>query len=402
MDSGITTTFTKHYGRGPELTFRSPGRINLIGDHTDYCGLPVLPMAIAEGIDVAAAIDSRPGIRAVSTLDGVSIDSDVAGERTGWGRYVLAVNDQLAPLNRSGRGAELAFDGDLPSTGGLSSSSALAVGTVAALNQLWELGLDGDRIVELTLAAERAAAVAGGAMDQTVITFASPANALLIGFDPAARTPIPIPAGFRWIAGYSGTKAPKGDSAADAYNSFVLASRAAATLLARAVGGDAGSPAQLSRVRDAPADAVAALPTVTVAEAADLTGGESLDLPPDRPLDLRTSAEHVLSEATRVEAAADALRSGDRAMMGRLMDESHESLGRYGSTTDGLDRLVVAARGAGADGARVTGAGFGGWAIALASDRTADAVAEAMIAACGGPAFEAVASAGVLAALDNA
>lgn len=356
-------------------------------------------MAIGKGIGVAAGSSSQPGLRAVSSLDGVSIDSGAGGERSGWGRYVLAVNDQLGPLNMSGLGAELAYDGNLPSTGGLSSSSALAVGTVAALNELWNLELGPDRIVELTLAAERAAAVAGGAMDQTVITFATPGNALLIEFDPMSRENIPVPEGFRLVAGYSGTKAPKGDSAADAYNSFVLASRAAATVLAQRLGVDAGSPAQLSKVRNAPRELMVDLPTITVVEAADLTGGESLGLDGDRSLDLRVSAEHVLSEAGRVVNASEAMRSGDRVTMGRLMNESHTSLRRYGSSTDGLDRLVNAATDAGADGARVTGAGFGGWAIALASDTSVTQVVSAMEAACGGPAFEVAAHGGVLASL---
>ncbi|MEM9656242.1 MAG: galactokinase family protein [Actinomycetota bacterium] len=391
--------FENQYHGKPELRFLSPGRINIIGDHTDYCGLPVLPMAIGRGIGVAAGPSARPGLRATSSLDGQSVDSDAAGERTGWGRYVLAVHDQLAPLNTGGGGAELAFSGNLPSTGGLSSSSALAVGTVAALNRLWDLDLAPDRIVELSLAAERAAAVAGGAMDQTVITFATPGNALLIKFDPPEREHIPIPEDFRWVAAYSGTKAPKGDSAADAYNSFVLASRAAATLLGDALGVVPGNPAQLSRVTDADAATIGELPVVTVAEAAALTGGESLGLAADRPLDLRVSAEHVLSEAARVDSAAAAMRRGDRAAMGQLMIDSHNSLRRYGSSTEGLDRLVTAATDAGADGARVTGAGFGGWAIALASGDVVTDVVSAMEAACGGPAFTVAAHGGVLASL---
>jgi len=168
------------------------------------------------------------------------------------------------------------------------------------------------------------------------------------------------------------------------------------------LGADLGSPGLLSRVRHASADAMAELPTVTVAEAAAMTGGESLGLAQDQLLDLRVSAEHVLSEATRVGRAADALRSGDRPGMGLLMTESHRSLGRYGSSTPGLDRLVEAAIEAGADGARVTGAGFGGWAIALAADAAVDGVISAMAEACGGPAFEVVAHGGVLASLNAA
>jgi galactokinase len=205
-----------------------------------------------------------------------------------------------------------------------------------------------------------------------------------------------MPPDFVWVAAYSGTRAAKGESAAAAYNSFVLTSRAAAAVLAEQSGRDAGIPPLLSRVRDVSPDRIAALPAMSVEAAAAITGGDSLGLDPDGLLDLRTSAEQVLSEASRVDAAERALVAGDEDELGRLMDASHASLQIYGASTESLDGVVTSAREAGAAGARLTGAGFGGWAIALASPETADAVRVAMEATGGGPTFIAKAGGGAL------
>lgn len=386
---------SEYFGTAATVLIDSPGRINLIGEHTDYCGLPVLPMAIAQSIQFAASERSEPGLVAVSTLDGAVIDSASAEAGPAWAKYVLAVLDQIRPLAPD-RGIRLALDGDLPSTGGLSSSSALSVGCAIALNEVWGAGLEAADLVAAAVRAEQTAAIAGGAMDQTVIAYARPGHALRIDFDPRAHRHVPMPREFVWIAGYSGTKAPKGESAANSYNSFVLASRAAAAML-----GDSADPAsdhlpQLSRVRNASMEETAALPTISVAKAAAISRTPDLGLPADHQLDLRVSAAHVLAEASRVDEAEQALVDGDMEHMGQLMDASHFSLVRYGASTPSLDGLVAAARDAGAAGARLTGAGFGGWAIALTNSQTSVAVRAAMESVCGGPTFVATAEGGAL------
>lgn len=386
---------TSRFGAAPSVVVNSPGRINLIGEHTDYCGLPVLPMAIREGVQIAASESPEPGLVAVSTLDDAVVSSAASAERRGWAKYVLAILDQIG-ARAAGRGARLAIDSDLPATGGLSSSSALSVGCLIALSELWGLSLSPVEIVTGSMAAEQAAAIAGGAMDQTVIALARPGHALRIEFDPPSHRHIPMPDDFAWVAGYSGTRAAKGESAAAAYNSFVLTSRAAAAALAGQLGRHAGTPPLLSKVGDASPDQIAALPAMSVESAAAITGGDSLGLDPAGTLDLRTSTEHVLSEASRVDAAEWALVGGDRDELGRLMDASHASLQVYGASTESLDGVVTSAREAGAAGARLTGAGFGGWAIALTSPENVDAVRAAMEATGGGPTFIAKAGGGAL------
>ncbi len=396
---GLDRLHFSRYGRAPDLIVRSPGRINLIGDHTDYCGLPVLPMAIGQAVSVAAGTAAAPGLSAVSTLDGRSWHTLSPEPAPPWGKYIrsiFTVLTEAAPTSRD-YGAVLTVGSDLPATGGLSSSSALTVGCLLALDHIWHLDLGPTRLVDLAVEAERLVAVAGGRMDQTVITFARPRHAMRIDFDPPSIRHLTIPEGFVWVAGYSGSPAPKAESALASYNSFVLSARAAAALL----GDTAGSPPQLSRVRHAAADEVAALPVVTAREAAEIIGGDPLGLEPDTTLDLAMAAGHVLAEAQRVDNAEAALSAGDSAGFGRLMAESHASLRAYGASTPRLDSLVAAARSAGALGSRVTGAGFGGWAVALTSHGAAEGVRAAMEEVCGGPTFFATADGGALWSLNR-
>lgn len=213
-------------------------------------------------------------------------------------------------------------------------------------------------------------------MDQTLIVHAVAGAALRIDFDPAAWRPVAIPENVAVVAGYSGEPAPKGGSARDAYNARVVGTRTAAILL----GVD---PPVLGSVTAELDDVLAALPEHAAPdpEAAVLTQGrfERTD-----PLPVRAWARHVLSEARRVDAAEATLRVGDIEALGRLLNESHASLADdFGVSTPELEALVNAARAAGATGARLTGAGFGGWAVAVCHRDVAAAVAEAMASVAG-------------------
>ena len=91
------TLHKSRFGVAPSVVVKAPGRINLIGEHTDYCGLPVLPMAIRQGIQIAAGESPEPGLVALSTYDNAVISNAAAGERRGWAKYVLAVLDAIGP-----------------------------------------------------------------------------------------------------------------------------------------------------------------------------------------------------------------------------------------------------------------------------------------------------------------
>jgi galactokinase len=239
-------------------------------------------------------------------------------------------------------------------------------------------------------------------MDQTVISLAIEGHALRIDFDPFATRHVPISGDLGIVAAYSGRAAPKGGDANRSYNSRVVACRAAALLLAAQEEVDPGSPPVLSKVRDselvetlpiqASAGSVAAHLGVDVGRMVRLTATE---FDAEAELPIRSVAAHVLSEAQRVDEAEDALRSEDYEELGRLLDASHESLGHFGATSPALDRLTGAMREAGAYGARLTGAGFGGYAIGICPLDRIDALIEAAEQATGGPAFRAQPSAGV-------
>jgi galactokinase len=370
------------------LFSRAPGRVNVIGEHTDYSLLPVLPLAIDRAVLVAAG-QGVPGRIAADSLTEpgpITINREVESV-DGWHHYLGGV---LEVLDWSGRGADLLIGGDLPSTGGLSSSSALSVGLIAAFDQLWSLGLGREGLIDRAVRSERRLGVESGSMDQTVITLAEEGAALRIDFDPPSVRAVPLPEELAIVAAYSGTASPKGGSALDSYNEKVAACRAAAVLIGHRGGVDVGNPPTLSRVArmagverlvdELPVEASASL-------VASLAGCD-----PEIPI--QVSARHVLSEAARVDRAEEALANGDLVALGALLDASHRSLQEFGASTAALDRLVEAMRASGAYGSRLTGAGFGGYGLAACPVNRAEQVLAAAVAATGGPAFRVRASAG--------
>lgn len=392
----------------PTVVVRAPGRVNLVGEHTDYSYLPVLPIAVDRGLVVRAAPHERPSIEATS--DGfpgrveVVPGAHYAGEP--WGRYLagaLAELQDIAP----GRGARLHVSGDLPADGGLSSSSALTTGVIAALMSLWDLTVDREDLVARAVRAERHVGVETGGMDQEAIVFAKAGSALRIDFQPHGRRLVPLPGGLRLVVASSGQDAPKAGDARDAYNERVIGTRLAAAMLCDMIGAEFGNPPRLADViafpeaellidelppRIAPSS-VSRSTGVPLAALSGIAAG-SMD---DRALyTVRPYARHVFSEAARVDDAEAALRAGDIVAFGRILDASHASLrGDFACSTPALDALCDAMRAAGAVGARLTGAGFGGFALAAAEPAAVPAVIEAAEALTGGPAFEVTASSGL-------
>jgi galactokinase len=360
----------------------APGRVNLIGEHTDYSLLPVLPMAIQKRLRVHAESTDESVVEARSAqFEGV-FRSDQT-ENPGWSQYLTPVVELVGSKN----GARLTIDGDLPATGGLSSSSALTVAALLALLRLNDQEPEPSELVDLAVRAERATGTEGGAMDQTLIVNATAGTALRIDFDPISWHTVAVHENISFVAGYSGSPAPKGGSARDAYNARVVGSRTAALLL----GAD---PPFLTNADGDIANLISALPESATPppEARQLATStyDRID-----PLPVRAWARHVLTEAARVDEAARALEAGDLEALGLLFDESHASLADdYGVSTPELDLLVTAARDAGAAGARLTGAGFGGWAVAVCDLDHVEAVTGAMESVAG-QAFRAEPSDGV-------
>lgn len=393
--------FQRLYAIEPSLRVRSPGRVNLIGEHTDYSLLPVMPLAIDRTVELAAVeVDDGRVVAESLTFPG-PIDFDIdrlPRDAVGWHRYLVAA---VRALGVSDRGARILVGGDLPPTGGLSSSSALTVGVIALLDRLWGLGLARSQYAHIALAAERSIGVEGGMMDQTVIALARRNTALRIDFDPPGHREVAIPERLGLVAAYSGSPAPKGGGANLAYNTRVVACRAAALLLGVPRGIDLTDPPVLSKVAHVD---TSALPHET--SAAEVARRLDVDIElitrmtagtfdSEAALPVAAVARHVLSEAHRVDLAEEALTTGDLTRLGLLLDASHASLCDFGASSPALDLLVETMRSAGAWGARLTGAGFGGYAVAVCRIESIEDIVDAAASVTGGPAFRVEASDGV-------
>ena len=401
--------FREAYGCEASTVVRAPGRANLIGEHTDYSRLAVMPMAIGPSVYVAAVATDEPSVEAASgQFDGV-VSLPRAGVRVedGWGRYLAGALREVGDIG-AGRGLRLWVESELPATGGLSSSSALTLGILAAIDSAFGARLGRDELVGRAILAERHVGVESGGMDQAVIAFGREGHALRIDFSPPARRAVPIPAGLSFVVASSGEDAPKGGSARDAYNERVVGARLAAAMLADQVGIEISLPPVLRDVaavdvvevlvEDLP-EKISAHEVAHGVEAADvgmLVSLTAASWDPRAKVPVRRIARHILTEAQRVDAAEAALRAGDLVTLGELLNASHNSLREdFRCSTPALDKLCAAMRKAGAFGAKLTGAGFGGFAIAAVPPDAVESVIAAALTATGGPAFEVQASAGL-------
>lgn len=378
------------FGRQPSFVVRAPGRVNLLGEHTDYNLLPVLPMAIERCVLVAGlARDDRTvtlaNTGAFPERGFVLADRIPRFADSDWGNYAKAAAQGLSdhygrPLPR---GADLLIEGDIPAGAGLSSSSALVVACALALLAANDEDLSFDTLAELLPRAERYVGTFSGGMDQTVSLLARKGHALRIDFAPLRYRPVPLPARHSIVVCHSLVQAEKSGAAKRAYNQRVIECRLACRLLEKALGGPSltalGDLVSLDPSRPLPSF-VHILAGITpdrplaLAEIASLAGSTEPDLrhaceiPSDLtgPYRVVARARHVLNEAERVESAEDALRAGDARAFGELMDASHRSCrDDYDISCPELETLVAIAKDARALGARLTGAGFGGCTVNL-------------------------------------
>jgi galactokinase len=364
----LVSPFHRAFLGPPAGLARAPGRVNLIGEHTDYNGLPVLPMALEHGITIAFR-PRRDRLVVLHNTDsrfpliefelGESIPPDPPGS---WGNYPRAAAQGLWRERRLPRGLDGLVSSTLPIAAGLSSSSALVVATALALLEVNEAAMDPLALADLLARGERYVGLQGGGMDQAVSLGAREGHAVRIAFRPKLTlTPVPVPADWRIIVASSLVEAAKSGGARDAYNTRVRECREALRQFA-----DRYLPGP------APADYAELLERMLADEALRL-GSVSL------AGTLRHRFAHVVSEAVRVEQAADALEAGDLPRFGRLLHASHASLrDDYEVSCAELDELVALAQEGGAEGARLTGAGFGGCVIAVTDEAGCAPVMEAL------------------------
>jgi galactokinase len=398
----LTAHFRARMGRQAEFLVRAPGRVNLLGEHTDYNGLPVLPMAIDRCIRIAGA--RRPDRRVVAINADEEFPARVfalagsippAGPGD-WCNYVKAAAQGLCDGGHELHcGADLLIDGDIPAGAGLSSSAALVVAAGLALLTANDLTLPRPVLAELLAHAEHYVGTMSGGMDQAVSLLAVPSHALRIDFYPLRTRPVALPPDCAIVVCDSLVSAHKAGAARDAYNLRVAECALASAVLATMLGTPLQRLGDLAvLLPDRPLASVlprvgTALPEepVTLDEVARVVGmpvpalRAAARIPPgvgDR-FQLRRRARHVLSEADRVNAAEVALSTGDADEFGRLMVASHASCrDDYEVSCPALEALTMAATEAGALGARLTGAGFGGCTVNLVKTGQLDHFLEAV------------------------
>ena len=333
--------FTERYGSVPRV-FSAPGRVNLIGEHTDYNEGFVLPMAIDHRTYVAIAKRNDRRVRAKSLVlkeDGeFDLDDRSLSLEKRWLRYVAGVAWTLAEHGLKITGADLLIDSDVPIGGGLSSSAAIEVATAKALTTIAEVKIDD---ITLARAAQQAEAVFVGArvgiMDQLTAMLGRREHALLIDCRSLEAKPISL-AHLKATMVVCNTNV-RHDLASSAYNERREECERGVEHLRQ----------KLPHIRSL----------------RDVTLDDFRKCEDELPEPVRRRCRHVVTENDRTLKAAEALRAGDRAMLDSLMKASHASLrDDYEVSSYELDAMVdIAWRHEAVVGARMTGGGFGGCTI---------------------------------------
>lgn len=339
----IEKTFESFFGVSPEAVVRAPGRVNLIGEHTDYNDGFVLPAAIDRYIDFAGRRRRDRTVRAYSVdfRDSVefSLDDIQRDSAHPWSNYLRGVSKLLQEDGHRLGGADVAFGGDVPREAGLSSSAALEVGATTFWQRLMDLRLDPVYVVKLSRRAENEfVGVPCGIMDQFISTLGRVDHALFLDCRDLAYRHVPLRADVRIVVCNSGVKRALAQSE---YEVRLKQCRQAVAQIAT-------TGLAVKSLRDVDLDDL---------ESARGTLTEVL----------LKRARHVVSENQRTLEAVKVLEEGDVERFGELMNASHVSLrDDYEVSSKELDVLVeLAWKQPGVLGARMTGAGFGGCTVNL-------------------------------------
>jgi galactokinase len=346
--TGLMRRFTGLYG-GEPLLVQAPGRVNLIGEHTDYNEGFVLPAAIR--FQTRIAIGKRADRSLVVTSENyrerveLNLEKLPEAPRGHWSDYVTGVARALRIRVGQVPGANLLLNGNVPEGAGLSSSASLEVALCKAFLELTGKTLDGITIAKLCQRAENEFIGARcGIMDQFISVHGKKNHALRLDCRTLESWLLPIPA----------------DTSLVICNTMVRHSHAAGEYNDRRKECELGAQFFAQRIAG-----VKSLRDVTVEDFERFAG--------DLPEQIRKRCRHVLSENARVLQASDALKAGDLNLFGRLMASSHASLrDDFEVSSPELDLMVELAEGQqGVYGARMTGGGFGGCTINLVQEKTA-------------------------------
>ena len=364
--------FSSLFGGAPTHVARAPGRVNLIGEHIDYCDLAVLPMATQH----EARLEFRPrddGMVRITSTDPqfASVEFEISpaialGPPGDWRNYLQAPANELARRFAIWRGVEGILSSDIPIAAGLSSSTALVNAVGLALAHANEVSLTPEESAELMAEAERYTGTRGGGMDQAIGFGARAGHAAHITFGPLRMRHLAVPEDWCFVVADTGVRAEKSGPEQASYNRRRSECEEALDAVVR-----------FASMRDR-------LPTVPrgYRDLLRMMGAAEVIALAEDALQTRLLRRfrHVVSEAGRVEQAVDCLLNADLAGFGTLMDASQGSLyADYQVSCPELDELVAIAREGGGAGARLTGAGFGGCIVALCDRGTVAAVLETLV-----------------------
>lgn len=356
--------FTTRFGNPPAAAARAPGRVNLIGEHIDYLGGDVLPMAIDAATLVLLAPNDAGRFRltseniAASETQQIALEAIASGSAAGWIRYPAGVISRFIHRGFEVPNLDLYVESTVPEGAGLSSSAALEVAVALALDRLLNVSLNRMEIALLAQEAEREyVGVPCGPMDQFASACARPGHALRLDcrWVPPASTTIPVPQDAGIVIAHCGV-------ARNLDQSAYARRRQECQSALDAINAQSGrEDLHLSRI---PLELL-----------------EAWEARSPRPAALVRRARHACTEERRVEECCRALEQGDLPRAGTLMNESHFSLrDDFEVSCPELDQLTALARSLeGVYGSRLTGAGFGGCTVTLADRSRTDDIVEALI-----------------------
>ncbi|OGS22644.1 MAG: galactokinase [Elusimicrobia bacterium RIFOXYA2_FULL_39_19] len=406
---GLIKQFKKVYPKAGRFSiYRAPGRINIIGEHTDYNGMPVFPMTIDKDIVIIAAPrkDNEVIYKNVDSKNfqdrNFIIEKTIHPYTTGdWGNYLKAAVQLVVdskPKNKY-TGYNAMISGNVPSNSGVSSSSALIVANAVAFADINRIKFKGLEFAKILADGEWYVGTQGGGMDQTISLLGNRGKALKIDFYPMEVESIPVPEEMIFVACNSMVSAPKSGHARQSYNMRVFECRLGVLMLNKYITEKFGTQYAITKLGDLRFKKFEKITNkieeiinkvfqketcteVEIAQSLELTVEElrakHLKLKNGEPFrsddgyyKIKSRCRHVLLEWKRVEESTKAFKKCDMAKLGELMNQSHLSLDMdYEVSCPELNEMVKIAGNNGAFGSRLTGAGFGGCTINLVTKRT--------------------------------
>jgi len=360
-DRALAGSFARCFAREPQGLAKAPGRVNLIGEHTDYNEGFVLPVAIDRTVIAAFAVRSDRQVRVYSLEfdeeDSFALDDIERLKGDVWSNYVRGVAAVLQGVGYRLTGLDMAIQGDVPIEAGLASSAALEVAVLGAFQHAATLAIDPrDQALLAQRAENEFVGVGCGIMDQMAAVMGRGGHALLIDCRSLETEAVPLNLAahdLKIVVAHTGVRRALSDSA---YNQRRQECSRAVQVLAQVI---AARPVALR----------------------DITSKELSAHRGSLPDPLARRARHVVSENERVLKSVEALRRGDLLTFGQFLYGSHQSLARdYEVSSPDLDLMVeLARRLEGVVGARMTGAGFGGCTVNLVRQEAIDSFREQVI-----------------------